>query len=212
MLFHNIDHASDVAFGSTKTFLFCDATPLNAVLQGDYQQAMMRARNANRLNKVVIVTLFWRRFVLVVFNITTNEVRLVADFSIWQEIGYGPGSNTLSSAYTRRWFDKYEAVFGGNAANYTWLHQPYILDFPRSNNGPAAVLAVHYELTGKPLAGETPGSVFLPHFRGVVVNAFISLFKELYLTRKLIQNTKRSRDLQWEYVNPAHRNQSEEQT
>jgi hypothetical protein len=65
MLFHSIDHKSDATFGSTKTFLFCDATPQNAFLQGDYLKAMERAKKAGRLDNVVIVTLLSRRFVLV---------------------------------------------------------------------------------------------------------------------------------------------------
>jgi hypothetical protein len=139
-------------------------------------------------------------------------VRHVCDFLLSQEMGYGPGSNTLGSAYTRRWFNKYESVFGGNAASYTWVHRPYVLDNPRSNNGPAVILAVFYELTGQSMAGETQGSPFLPHFRDVIVNAFVSMFRELYLTRKLVRSAKCGRTLvPWEYVNPTHRSQGGEQ-
>jgi hypothetical protein len=214
MLFHSIDnHENEAAFGSTKAFLFFDGQPQSEVLQGDYGRAMERAKTRGRLDKVIVVTLLEGRFLLIVFYIEKKIVRLVDGHPMSQVTEYRPGSNTACSVYTQRWFDKYEAVFGGNAASYTWVEQPYVMDIPAGNCGPIAVLAVYHELTGRAMVGEVEGGRFLPAFRGAIVDEFVAKFRELYLTGMLVRRAPRSvaprsvaprseERLPWAYVNP----------
>jgi hypothetical protein len=209
MLFHSIDnHENEAAFGSTKAFLFFDAYPQSEVLQGEYGRAMERAKTRGRMDKVIVVTLLEGRFLLIVFNIEKKTVRLVDGHAMSQVTEYRPGSNTACSVYTQRWFDKYEAVFGGNAASYMWVEQPYILDIPEGNCGPIAVLAVYHELTGRAMVGEVEGARFLPAYRGAIVDDFVANFQELYLTGMLVRRAPRSvaprseERLPWAYVNP----------
>jgi hypothetical protein len=205
MLFHRVDgHGSGGGYGATKALLFCDETPKSPVFQGPDLGAMEEAKQAGWLDKVVVVTLLDGRFAVIVFDIKTKEVRLVDGKVPSQDAEFRPGSGTAFSYYTQRWFDKCEAVFGGDAASYTWVYQPYILDSPEGNCGPIAVLAVHHELTGGPMAGEVPGSPFLPDFRGAVVDFFVSRFKELHRANMLVRSSRRDEALEpWDYVDPT---------
>jgi hypothetical protein len=210
MLFHSIDnHENEASFGSAKAFLFSDGHPQSEVLQGDYGRAMKRAKKAGRLDKVIVVTLLEHRFLLIVFDIKNKGVRLVDGHPILQVTEYRPGSNTACSVYTQRWLDKYEAVFGGNAASYTWVQQPYVMDIPEGNCGPIAILTVYHELTGRAMVGEVEGGRFLPAFRGAVVDEFVAKFRELYVTGMLVRRAPRSvaprseERLPWAYVNPV---------